>query len=539
MLTNGPVHIDFHATEFALRRAGSQTATSAEPGAFADYLASVLNPSRQDPYGVPERRSDDAARAAYDERQRPDEPGSRTKRSSESTRAEADYAATQSRPPADRPPEKSAAAPESPDDARAVDTRSKGTPTDGTPTGEEKASEAGLEDTRADGEAANGPHSDGSLEDGGAGRGRSGAVEADGPRLASRPTEGRDGRAAGRKDAEESQTGHTNLRDGETGGPAEVRFDRHGRPFVELDVEMDGSGRARATGANDGGRASPSTNAAGTFGAGAQEAFAEAGGTGVRARLRAGDGDARENEDTRDGRGARRVEVRDLRGRAAGRPDSGDTTGQGRDGSSDTTAAFDRSALRPPGAVADASSGDGLGDGGSSADSSVHTVGTPTTARGSGPPSPGQASAHADASAHLRQALHEHLNGDIVRAARLVIRNRDSGEIRLHLKPESLGSVRISLQMQDGHIAGRIIVDNQTVREAFEQNLASLQRAFQESGLEASGVEVSVADSGGRQDGGGETGGQTASRTVADHFGQVVPDFEWFEEQHELVDMVV
>ncbi|MCK4514519.1 MAG: hypothetical protein KAU31_04630, partial [Spirochaetaceae bacterium] len=54
----------------------------------------------------------------------------------------------------------------------------------------------------------------------------------------------------------------------------------------------------------------------------------------------------------------------------------------------------------------------------------------------------------------LRQTLNDQVNGEIVRTARMVVRGNDTGEIRLHLKPENLGNVRIILQMQEGHIAG-------------------------------------------------------------------------------------
>ncbi|MFP4549782.1 MAG: flagellar hook-length control protein FliK, partial [Spirochaetales bacterium] len=140
----------------------------------------------------------------------------------------------------------------------------------------------------------------------------------------------------------------------------------------------------------------------------------------------------------------------------------------------------------------------------------------------------------------LSRHLQENLNSEIVRQAKFIVRTNESGEIKLHLRPESLGSVRVALQMQDGHIAGRIIVDNQTVREVFEQNLASLERAFLEQGLETGGLDVMVADSGGQ---GREQEETTRSRkSVADRGRSVlagaVPTIENYD-THELVDVTV
>lgn len=137
----------------------------------------------------------------------------------------------------------------------------------------------------------------------------------------------------------------------------------------------------------------------------------------------------------------------------------------------------------------------------------------------------------------LRSALNESLNADIVRSARIVVRGESSGEIRLNIKPEELGQVRIALNMRDGHIAGRIIVENQTVREVFEQNMAALERAFAETGIDAGAIDVTVADAGSDSgDGNGDGRGET--RRAADRFDEQVPAFEIYEERHELVDVL-
>jgi len=101
-----------------------------------------------------------------------------------------------------------------------------------------------------------------------------------------------------------------------------------------------------------------------------------------------------------------------------------------------------------------------------------------------------------EVSSQILKQLREDGNASVVRSARIVLRDRDEGEIRLILKPEKLGEVRIRLHLQDRLIEGRILVENTTVREAFEQNLQDLAAAFRESGFELGSLDVSVGNGG-------------------------------------------
>ncbi|TVQ27639.1 MAG: flagellar hook-length control protein FliK, partial [Spirochaetaceae bacterium] len=153
----------------------------------------------------------------------------------------------------------------------------------------------------------------------------------------------------------------------------------------------------------------------------------------------------------------------------------------------------------------------------------------------------GLATLRGEAQMQLARSLQEQGNAEIVRSARLIVRGNDSGEIRLTLRPESLGNVRISLQMQDGHIAGRIIVDNQSVREVFEQNMAALERAFHEGGLETGLLDVSVADSGNQSHGAHERAhsGASSGHRVAERFDASVVSAEFIDSDYGLINMVV
>ncbi|GAB4366853.1 MAG: hypothetical protein Kow009_03650 [Spirochaetales bacterium] len=92
------------------------------------------------------------------------------------------------------------------------------------------------------------------------------------------------------------------------------------------------------------------------------------------------------------------------------------------------------------------------------------------------------------------QQMQEKGNAQIVQQAQFLLKNQEEGEIRLNLKPERLGEVRIRLHLQDRLIGGHITVENSTVKELFEQNKGDLAQAFQEQGFEMSQLEVSVGN---------------------------------------------
>ncbi len=90
------------------------------------------------------------------------------------------------------------------------------------------------------------------------------------------------------------------------------------------------------------------------------------------------------------------------------------------------------------------------------------------------------------------ERIREMTGADLVRTAGLVVRD-GGGEIRLTLKPESLGSVRIRLSLADGMVEGRIIVDTPEARQAFEAGLDSLTRALHADGFQTGSLSVSVS----------------------------------------------
>jgi flagellar hook-length control protein FliK len=90
--------------------------------------------------------------------------------------------------------------------------------------------------------------------------------------------------------------------------------------------------------------------------------------------------------------------------------------------------------------------------------------------------------------------LKESGNEQIVKKASILLKDNNQGEIKLILKPESLGRVKIQLNMNENHLVGKIIVENSRVGQIFENNLNNLAKSFEEAGISSSSIEVSVGD---------------------------------------------
>ncbi|MDR1099958.1 MAG: flagellar hook-length control protein FliK [Treponema sp.] len=96
----------------------------------------------------------------------------------------------------------------------------------------------------------------------------------------------------------------------------------------------------------------------------------------------------------------------------------------------------------------------------------------------------------------LARELHQNLNGDIVRHASVALRDGGAGTIRLALRPETLGNVKIRLEMADNKVTGHIIVESEEALRAFERELAALEQAFRDSGFDAADLDMSLGGGG-------------------------------------------
>lgn len=101
----------------------------------------------------------------------------------------------------------------------------------------------------------------------------------------------------------------------------------------------------------------------------------------------------------------------------------------------------------------------------------------------------------------LARELHQSFNGDIVRHASMALKDGGEGTIKLALKPESLGNVKIALELSDNKITGRIFVESQEALNAFRKEIASLEQAFKDSGFAAADLNLSLTSQGQNQEG--------------------------------------
>jgi hypothetical protein len=108
----------------------------------------------------------------------------------------------------------------------------------------------------------------------------------------------------------------------------------------------------------------------------------------------------------------------------------------------------------------------------------------------------------------LARELRQDLSGDIVRGAQVILRDGGEGTIRLSLKPESLGNVKIRLEMAENKIMGHIIVENDETLRAFEQEIRSLEQAFLDAGFDGADLDMALAYGDGQNGRGGEKSGE-------------------------------
>jgi len=90
----------------------------------------------------------------------------------------------------------------------------------------------------------------------------------------------------------------------------------------------------------------------------------------------------------------------------------------------------------------------------------------------------------------LKERLEEKINQDFVKNTNFLLKNYDSGEIKLLLKPDTLGSIRMKFLMEDGSLNGKIIVENYNVKDIFNNNINSLIESFKHEGIEVGDLEV-------------------------------------------------
>lgn len=137
-----------------------------------------------------------------------------------------------------------------------------------------------------------------------------------------------------------------------------------------------------------------------------------------------------------------------------------------------------------------------------SSDNLNHAKEQPVTFTGTGPNSP------------FAERLNAALQNEVLKNTSFVVKNDGNGEIRLVLKPESLGQIRIKISINNNHLDGRIIVENNTIREIVEENLKNLDQAFRDAGFATTSLGVSVGQEQNGQ--GSQTGSMPEYRPAND-----------------------
>ena len=118
----------------------------------------------------------------------------------------------------------------------------------------------------------------------------------------------------------------------------------------------------------------------------------------------------------------------------------------------------------------------------------------------------------------LARELRDGLNTDIVRHASLVLRENGEGLIKLSLRPESLGNIKIRLEMADNKVTGHIILETDEALKAFEKEIRSLEQAFKDSGFDSANLEMALSSDQGNNGAGQQWRGEEAGPFFSERF---------------------
>ena len=117
-----------------------------------------------------------------------------------------------------------------------------------------------------------------------------------------------------------------------------------------------------------------------------------------------------------------------------------------------------------------------------------------------------------DFQAMLTNAVQENAP-DFVKAGNIVLKDGNQGTINLILRPEGLGNVKISLNLDDKNLSAQIMVHTKEAMEAFKESIPSLKQAFTESGFETGSFDLNFSN-GQNQQGFAQSGEQGQNQHI-------------------------
>ena len=71
--------------------------------------------------------------------------------------------------------------------------------------------------------------------------------------------------------------------------------------------------------------------------------------------------------------------------------------------------------------------------------------------------------------------------------------SEERSEVRIQLKPESLGELKIKLSLEQGVVSAEFVVESETVREVIAANLPQLRSTLQDMGTTVSQLAVNIS----------------------------------------------
>ena len=113
--------------------------------------------------------------------------------------------------------------------------------------------------------------------------------------------------------------------------------------------------------------------------------------------------------------------------------------------------------------------------------------------------------------APLPQEVSRHIADQVVRNLSLQV-DGNASEMRMTLKPPSLGEVQLHVHVEDSKMAAQIDVSQQLVKSALEAHMPQLRQALQEHGIEVQRIDVMVPEQSAHQGGTGSGGERTGRR---------------------------